>query len=146
MGAVVLLGVAGASGATGGATGERAPSVLLIQRGRPPLQGTWTLPGGRVERGEGVTAALRREVREETGLDVEVGALVEVVELVDPAGAYHFVILDHVARPVDPASPEPRAGDDAADARWVALTELSRYALTEAVLRVIERAARLPPW
>lgn len=105
------------------------------------MQGTWTLPGGRVERGERLTDALRREVREETGLEVEVGALVEIVELIDAAGGFHFVILDYIAKPLATLrSLEPRAGDDAADARWVELGDLAQYAVTEAVRRVIEQA------
>ena len=131
VGAVVLLD----------AIAERGPRVLLVQRRRPPMQGTWTLPGGRVERGERLTDALRREVREETGLEVEVGALVEIVELIDAAGGFHFVILDYIAKPLATLrSLEPRAGDDAADARWVELGDLAQYAVTEAVRRVIEQA------
>ena len=141
VGAVVLL--APIDGPRGGQRDE--PRVVLIQRGRPPMQGTWTLPGGRVERGEGLHDALRREVREETGLEVEVGALIEVIELRDPGGAHHFVILDYVARPLDARVAEAslRAGDDAADARWVALDDLAQYGVTDAVQRVIGRAVQL---
>jgi len=112
--------------------------VLLIQRGRPPLQGTWTLPGGRVNRGEALVEAVRREVREETSIDVTVGALVEVVEIVKDE--FHYVIMDYAA--VYEGDPSVmRAGDDAADARWVRLDALSDFGLTEAVQRVIGKAA-----
>jgi ADP-ribose pyrophosphatase YjhB (NUDIX family) len=90
--------------------------VVLIERGHPPRQGTWSLPGGRVELGEALEAALVRELREETGLEVDVGPLVEVVEVREPD--HHFVILDYVATLRCQAS-VLRAGDDAADARWV---------------------------
>ena len=128
VGAVVLAQVAG------------APHVLLIQRGRPPLQGSWTLPGGRVNRGESLVAAVRREVKEETAIDVEVGGLVEVVEIVKDD--FHYVIMDYAAvLHGDPAT--MRAGDDAADARWVPLTDVGAYGITEAVRRVIARAVEM---
>jgi 8-oxo-dGTP diphosphatase len=114
--------------------------VLLIQRGNPPLAGTWTLPGGRVARGESLTDALRREVLEETALTIEVGPLVEVVEIVD--ARWHYVILDYVGTLRSDAS-ELRAGDDAADARFVLFDELERYGITPAVARVIAAARGL---
>ena len=128
VGAVVLAEIAG------------APHVLLIQRGRPPLQGSWTLPGGRVNRGEALADAVRREVKEETALDVAAGGLVEVVEIVKDE--FHYVIMDYVAVfEGDPAT--LRAGDDAADARWVRLDQAAAYGITEGVRRVIARAVEL---
>jgi ADP-ribose pyrophosphatase YjhB (NUDIX family) len=128
VGAVVLAEVDGAR------------CVVLIQRGRPPLQGTWTLPGGRVNRGESLVAAVAREVKEETALDVEVGALVEVVEIAKDD--FHYVILDYSA--VFKGDPSTlRAGDDAADARWVRLSDVGDFATTDAVKRVIARASSL---
>lgn len=109
--------------------------VVLIQRAKPPNAGSWTLPGGKVNRGEGLVDAVRREVLEETGLEVEVGPLVEVVELVSES--WHYVVLDYVARRT---GGELRAGDDAADARYVPVTELDRYGVTEAVVRVVKAA------
>ena len=73
-------------------------AVLLVKRAYPPRQGEWSLPGGQLELGESLAEGVRREVREETGLDVEVGAVVDVFDRVhrDEAGRirYHFVIVD----------------------------------------------------
>ena len=118
--------------------------VLLVKRGRPPAKGIWSIPGGAVEVGETLQAALVREIREETGVKVEVGPLVEVVEriLPDPHGKmeYHYVILDYLC--FAPLS-EPRAGSDAAQARWVAFGELSQAGLTPDTERVVRRAQEL---
>lgn len=111
--------------------------VLLIRRKNPPLQGAWTLPGGRVQRGERLADALRREVREETALEVTVKELVEVVEIV--TGEHHFVIMDYRAELVSEKT-TLRAGDDATDARFVAVSELRTLGVTEAVERVVEKA------
>jgi ADP-ribose pyrophosphatase YjhB (NUDIX family) len=105
--------------------------VLLVRRGRAPAVGKWSVPGGRVRFGESLREAVAREVREETGLDVEVGAFAGWVERRggDPE-PHHFVILDFFAVPTgDPAG--IRAGDDAADVRWVRAGELGTVALVE---------------
>ena len=122
---------------------DAAGRVLLVERGQPPGVGLWTVPGGKVEHGEGLVAAVARECLEETGITVEVGALVEVVERVIAAdgGTYHYVILDYLARPAAGA-PAPRADDDARAARWVDRAELARLPLTDGLAPVIA-AARL---
>ncbi|XXX79717.1 NUDIX hydrolase [Sorangium sp. So ce134] len=127
--------------AVGGVVIERradapdVPRVLLIRRARPPLQGSWSLPGGRVEPGERLADAVAREIREETGLEIHVGPLVEVVEIV--ATPYHYVILDYLCEPAGGAlSP----GDDASEAAFVPVTDLPAYGLTDVALRVIHRA------
>lgn len=113
------------------------PAVVLVRRGQPPLQGRWSLPGGRVEAGERLEAALVRELLEETGLEVEVGPLVDVVELI---GERHYVVLDHLCRRV---GGQLRAGDDAAEVALVPIAQLEDYAVTEAVMRVVKRGLAL---
>ncbi len=104
--------------------------LLLVERGRPPAVGQWSVPGGRVEPGETLAAAVEREVLEETGLHVRCGAFIGWVERISEP--FHFVIMDFLAVPVVPAEAVPpgdglprlRAGDDAAYAAWVALPDL----------------------
>ena len=123
--------------AVGGVVIATGPRVLLVKRGSPPLVGQWTLPGGRLRGGESIAQAVEREVLEETGIHVAAGNLVEVVEIMTEG--YHYVIHDHLCTPVDP-SEAPKAGDDAAEARYVLPNELSSLAVTEAVNRVVMRA------
>ncbi|MCE9571688.1 MAG: NUDIX hydrolase [Deltaproteobacteria bacterium] len=119
--------------------------VLLIKRGRPPAVGMWSLPGGKVEGGETLAAAVAREVLEETGVTVEVGALVEVVERIvteDDLAAprWHYVILDYLARVVRGTT---RAADDADDVGWFTIDDLDAAPLTDGLLPVIDKARRL---
>jgi 8-oxo-dGTP diphosphatase len=120
--------------------------VLLVQRGQEPLKGEWSLPGGAVEIGETLEAALAREVREETSLDVVVGPVVEVLESIrrDAGGRaeFHYVIIDYACRVRSGTASAASRGTDAADVRWVPFDELDRYRLTDAAIRVIEKARR----
>jgi 8-oxo-dGTP diphosphatase len=100
-------------------------ALLMVRRGREPNKGLWSVPGGRVVAGEYLADALRREVREETGIEIEVGELLGVLER---RGREHFVILDFLAQPLDDST--PRASDDAADARWVPLREVAQLDCT----------------
>ena len=94
--------------------------LLMVQRDNDPGRGLWSVPGGRVEAGEYLNAAVAREVKEETGLDIAVGQLLGILEVV---GDPHYVILDFVATPTEQAP--PRAGDDVSEVRWVPLDEVS---------------------
>ncbi len=111
------------------------PRVVLIRRKHPPSAGQWTLPGGRVEAGERLTDAVMREIREETGLNVRVHELVEVVEIVRDEA--HYVVLDYRCTATGGALV---AGDDAAEAAWVAPSELEKYAVTAEVAAVVAKA------
>jgi 8-oxo-dGTP diphosphatase len=116
--------------------------VLLIERGKPPGAGLWSVPGGRLEGPETLAQGVAREVREETGLVVEVGPLSCVVERM--GDDYHFVILDYLARVIGGTL---AAGSDARDARWVASDELATLPLTDGLIAVLERArATHPAW
>jgi mutator protein MutT len=115
--------------------------VLLVKRAHEPLKGEWSLPGGAVEVGESLEAALVREVREETCLDVAVGPLVEVLDRIgrdaNDRVEYHFVIVDYLCRV---ASGTATCGSDAEAVQWAQRSDLARYRLTTAATRVIERA------
>ncbi|KAA5804971.1 NUDIX hydrolase [Alkalicaulis satelles] len=92
----------------------RGGEVLLIRRGKPPFQGEWSIPGGKVEFGERLEEALIREVREETGVEIALTGLIGVYESL--GADWHYVMVDYAARWISGA---PRAGDDALDARFV---------------------------
>jgi ADP-ribose pyrophosphatase YjhB (NUDIX family) len=115
--------------------------VLLVRRGNEPLKGEWSLPGGAVELGETLEGALIREIREETGLDIDVGPVVEVLDRIrqDPDGriAYHYVIVDYACRV---RRGQLAAGSDAADARWTELPGLERLGVSESAIAVIKKA------
>ena len=99
----------------------RGDEVLLIRRGQPPRQGEWSLPGGRIEPGERAVDAALRELREETGVEAGIIGLIDVVDGVFPEAGRHYVLIDYAARWL---SGEPVAGDDAVEARFVALDQV----------------------
>lgn len=101
--------------------------LLLVRRGHGPAAGLWSVPGGRVERGELLAEAVLRELREETGMDGVCGALVGLVERLDDEN--HFVIADFEVTLLD--GQEAVAGDDAAEVRWVPLHEVAEQPLVE---------------
>jgi 8-oxo-dGTP diphosphatase len=107
--------------------------LLLIKRGHEPEEGRWSLPGGRVRPGESDRDALAREVREETGLEVEPGRLIGEVERPAPGGA-SFDIHDYAA---SVSGGQLAAGDDAADVRWVHPRDIDRLDLTSGLARTL---------
>ena len=113
---------------------DDAGRLLVVKRANPPAQGRWSVPGGRVELGESLADAVAREVLEETGLVVEVGALAGVAEVND--GRYHVVILDHHARVT---GGELLAGDDAAAVAWLRRSELDALELTDGLIAYLEQ-------
>ncbi len=118
--------------------------VLLVRRGGQPSSGKWSLPGGGLELGETTVEGIQRELTEECGLRVRVAGLAGVLDRVvrDPEGRvrYHWVLVDFLAYP---ESEEICAGSDAAEARWVPITEVSTLDVTDGLLDMIERAVAL---
>jgi 8-oxo-dGTP diphosphatase len=115
-----------------------AGEVLLIRRGKPPLHREWSIPGGSVEHGEKLTDALTREVREETGLEIEIVGLIDVLDAIipDPVGqrTLHYVLIDYASHAT---GGELKAGSDATDAAWVPVARLDDYSLWSETRRVI---------
>lgn len=93
---------------------------MMVRRGREPAKGLWSIPGGRLEKGEYLNAAVEREVREETGLKIEIDRLLGIHEVVGDA---HYVILDFMAALDGPE--EAVAADDVDEVRWVPLDEVA---------------------
>ena len=107
--------------------------LLLVRRGRGPAMGTWSVPGGRVERGETLAEAVTRELREETGIEGVCGPLLGWAERIDDAA--HYVILDFEVTLV--GDDQPVAGDDAAEARWVELHDVAELDLADGVAELL---------
>lgn len=115
--------------------------VLLIRRGKDPMRGRWSLPGGRQRLGETVRAAARREVREEAGIEIEIAGLLDVIDSLthdaDGGVAYHYTLIDFVAAWRGGVL---CAGDDAAEACWADPHDLDGYDLWSETVRVIHLA------
>jgi mutator protein MutT len=119
--------------------------VLLIRRGKAPLLGRWSIPGGTVESGETLEQALVREMAEETGLDVVPVQLLTVFDRIDREGdrvVFHYVIVDYLCRCLS-APATARAGSDALEVRWVGAEALEPLNLTTKALEVVREAFRL---
>jgi ADP-ribose pyrophosphatase YjhB (NUDIX family) len=121
--------------AVGAVVVDPSGRVLLIRRGRPPGLGSWTLPGGRVERGEALDTAVLRELREETALEGRVRAALGVV-VIEREG-YAYAIHEHLVEPLTLGPLQP--GDDAAEARWTTRDELERLGVLPDAIAVIDR-------
>lgn len=124
--------------------------VLLVRRANEPLKGEWSLPGGAVEVGETLGTAIAREVREETGLDVEVGPIADVVDRLrfdaDGRARFHYVLVDFVCRPKGGAL---ESGSDALAVTWANQTDLASYGVAESTIAVIKKAfdrMQSEPW
>lgn len=120
-----------------GAVVRRGDEILLVRRGRGAGVGRWSLPGGRVEFGETLVAAVAREVTEETGVEVEVGDFIGWVERMGTEPfAYHYVILDFAATPRRPEAPV-QPGDDADDAAWCRCGDLEHLDLVPGLMEFL---------
>ncbi len=128
----------------GGIAFDADGRVLLIQRDRAPGAGLWSLPGGRVHAGEPLTEACRREVGEETGLIVDVGAVAEVFEHIeyddDGVLRFHYVVIDYL---VQVCGGSLRPSDDARDAGWYSAEELEALPLTRDLPAILARARQI---
>jgi 8-oxo-dGTP diphosphatase len=123
-----------------GAVIVRDGRALIVKRAHEPRKGEWSLPGGLLELGESLVDAVKREIKEETNLDIEVGPVIETFDRVhrDDAGKirYHFVIVDYVCWPITgDASP----GSDAEEVAWVTASDIDSYNVNAHAKAVIER-------
>ena len=118
--------------------------VLLVRRGKPPLEDNWSIPGGMLELGETLQEGVRRELAEETGIEVRVLDIIEVFERIslDASGRakYHFVVLDYLCVAI---GGNVHAGSDASGVAWAAESELAQYNLEPAATRVIKKALEM---
>ena len=116
----------------------RDDTVLLIRRGKEPKTHEWSIPGGRQRLGEPVLETARREVWEETGVEIDICGFVDVIDFID--ADFHYTLLDYAAGWL---SGDVRPGGDVLDARWVPLADLADYDLWEETQRVIAKARDL---
>ena len=120
------------------------PRVVLVRRRSAPLAGEWSLPGGAVETGETLAASVIREMLEETGLQVEVGPVIDVLDRITRDGQsrvqYHYVLVDYLCWPTGGTL---QAGSDVDAAVWADVSELTGYHLASKATAVIARALEL---
>ncbi|MBN1642959.1 MAG: NUDIX hydrolase [Anaerolineae bacterium] len=126
-----------------GAAVCRGEQVLVVQRAREPSRGVWTVPGGVVDLGEEMAQAAAREVREECGIAVEVGAVVGVIDNIvrdaDGAVRYHYAIIDYAARYL---SGELAPNDELAGAAWITPAQFDTYRISPRVRPILLAALR----
>ncbi len=125
-----------------GAVVFRGDEVLVIKRGKPPFEGQWSIPGGKLEYEERLADAVIREVREETKLEIEILGLLDVFEAMphETGQHAHMIMIDYVAEWL---SGEPMAGDDAAEAAFVSLEEAISRLSWDLTRQAVRRAAKL---
>lgn len=115
-------------------------NVLLVRRAAQPGRGLWAIPGGNVRLGEKLEDAVKREVEEETGLKVEVGKIIDVVEVIikDDEGRieYHYVIVDYEAKVI---GGKLRASSDALEVKWFNLNELEKIKATRSTKKILRK-------
>jgi ADP-ribose pyrophosphatase YjhB (NUDIX family) len=123
-----------------GAVIVAADRVVVVRRGHEPLKGEWSIPGGVLEVGETLRAGAAREALEETGLVVEAGEVLEVLDRIvrDAQGRvqFHYVLIDFLCRAI---AGELRAGGDAEDARWLSSAELESFAIADSAAAVLRK-------
>ena len=114
------------------------PRLLLVRRAQEPSKGLWSFPGGVIELGETVQDAVIREVREETGIDVQVERLLDVTDAIirDDQGKvrFHYVVIRYLARPLTTIT-KPRS--DVSEAEWVDLNDATKYPLTKGAAKLV---------
>jgi 8-oxo-dGTP diphosphatase len=120
---------------------NRHKQFLLIQRNKAPAKGLWSIPGGKLEPGENLLAGCRREVQEETGLEIEIENMIAVVER--QLEGFHYVIVDFLAHYHGTSAPE--AQSDVSAVRWVALDQLSDYYLVDGLKTILHSALQNTP-
>ena len=124
-----------------GALIHRGDEIVVVLRETEPAKGLWSIPGGLLELGERVADGVKREVREETGLEVAVDRLLDVIDNIvydeDGKICYHYVLIDYLCRP----SPgDLKAATDAKEARWIKLTDIDRLPTTKTLKRLLVHA------
>jgi len=124
-----------------GAVMVEGDRVVLVRRAAQPMAGEWSIPGGLLELGEAMREGAEREALEETGLQVEAGEMLEVLDRIVPDAdgkpRYHYVLIDFLCRRI---GGELRAGGDAAEARWVSESEIAALGVSDTAVKVVRKA------
>jgi len=127
-----------------GAAIIRNSSVLLVRRKEEPAKGLWSIPGGLVGLGETADEAARREAKEETGIDIQIEKLLDVVDNIvrDDQGKirFHYVLAIFLARPL---TAQVKPNSDVSDARWVRFSELPSYEMTKTAKKLLLRTSAI---
>lgn len=122
-----------------GAVVFKEERVLLVRRGQPPAEDLWAIPGGSVKIGETLQEAAEREIREETGIQIQAAEPIYTFDVIerDAAGKvrFHYVIVDLAA---DYVMGNPSPGDDAVEARWVSADEISKLKVSAATVKLLK--------